>query len=267
MTLSPKDERSHLPDGDPWWGESWDFDFATADAGLGGYVRVGVLPNQRICWYWACVVGADRDLVMVVDHEVGPPRPGGLEIRSEGLWADHIVEEAFDHVSVGCEAFALRLDDPADAFAEILLGERTPFGFDLGWETDGPSVGLATGGYALPCRVVGEVLVGNERIELDAFGWRRHAWRVEDWWSRGWHSVQGRFADGRWFRYDGAVQDAERPRYRVDPVALAPVQVPSGDGRISHLHRALCRITDLADGRAGAAWAEHNDPPGESYTG
>ena len=56
----------------------------------------------------------DRRLVTVIDHTVPDPgrRPASLEIRHDGLWADHNVETPFDHFSLGLEAFGLTLDDP-----------------------------------------------------------------------------------------------------------------------------------------------------------
>ncbi|MGH9214256.1 MAG: hypothetical protein ACRD2C_26845, partial [Acidimicrobiales bacterium] len=272
------DERRHLPGDDPWWCESWDYDFATPDAALGGYVRLDVLPNRTVCWYAAALVGQHRDLVAVVDHDVALPRSPGLEVRTEGLWADHIVEEPLDHVSVGCEAFALRLDDAAEALAVPLLGERTPFGLDLGWETEGLVVPIV-GGYALPCRVVGEVLVGDDRIELDAFGWRRHTWdatvpgrprrggspdgmslpgetsSVQDD-GEPWSSTRGRVGDGIWL-YDEEGLEQPTRGYDLDPVAEAPTPLVGSPPR--HLARTLCRliVRDAPADRIGAAWSDH----------
>ena len=88
-----------------------------------------------MAWYWACLVGEGRPLVTVIDHEVALPKAPSLEIRADGLWADHIVETPFDHMTLGCEAFAVAVDDPAEVYGD-LRGDRVPFGFDLEWETD-----------------------------------------------------------------------------------------------------------------------------------
>jgi hypothetical protein len=259
------DEHRHRPTDDLWWGEAWSFDFATAGAGLGGAVRLGLLPNQATCWYWACVIGPGRDPIVVVDNEVPLPRAAALEVRTSGLWAEIIVEEAFEHVSVGAEAFALRLDRPGDT-----MGLPTPLGLDLGWETDGALVRHADG-YDLPCRVVGEVLVADERIELDAVGHRHHTWGVEDWWSTGWTAVSGRLDDGTWFSGragPSALAGGDLPTgdrfvtdaldLVVEPVAWAPVAVEGDDGVVSDLVRALCRFGDASGGRRGVGWAEWN---------
>jgi hypothetical protein len=201
--LTAADESYHAPGDGDWWGESWYFDFATRDAELGGYVRLGLYPNQGIAWYWACVVGDGRPLVTVVDHDIPPPRPPSLEVRAEGLWADHNIETPFDHISLGCEAFALGLDDPAamyDAHGRP-VGDRVPFGLDLEWETDGTAYLYPAGTtrYEVPCRVHGEVLVGDERIELDAVGERDHSWGTRDWWTLGWTWSAGWLDDGTRF--------------------------------------------------------------------
>jgi hypothetical protein len=295
------DERRHPPTDDLWWGEAWTFELATPDGRLGAYVRLELLPNQGTCWYWAWVVGPDRAPVVVLDPAVPPPRGESLELRTDGLWVDHIVEEPFEHVSVGAEAFALRLDDPAEAYGP-LVGVPTPFGLDLGWETDGdhpagPDLvrreGGSRQGYSLPCHVVGEILVADERIELDAVGHRHHTWGVEDWWSAGWTAAHGRLDDGTWFShrsqpshapagtertttgggdgdgdgFPGADRiDVGHPELHlaVEPVAYAPVPVADHDGRRSHLVRALCRFRDHAAGRGGVGWAEWNRPLGET---
>jgi hypothetical protein len=282
------DERRHPATDQRWWGEAWSFEFATPGGELGGFVRLGLLPNRSTCWYWAWVVGPDRAPVVVLDHEVPLPRGASLELRADGLWADHIIEEPFEHVSVGAEAFALRLDDPAEALAGgSLLGEPTPFGLDLGWESVAAPAAI-TGrpgleGYRIPCQVVGEVLVADERFELDAVGHRHHTWGVEDWWSAPWTTVDGVLDDGTWLSASATppapptldahglptgdrLTSADGPDLDVvvDPLALAPVvaarSAGNGDGATSVLARALCRITDPASGRRGVGWAEWNLP-------
>jgi hypothetical protein len=222
--LTAADERHHPPGEGKLWSESWYFDFATRDGTLGGYVRLGLYPNQSTCWYWACVVGEGRRLVTVIDHGVAPPRRPLLEVRNDGLWADHTIEVPFDHVTLGCEAFALRLDDPADVYGPM-LGDRVPFGLDLEWETDGhvyPYPGGVTR-YEVPCLVHGEVAVGDERIELDAVGQRVHSWGGRDWWTLSWTWTAGWLEDGT--RFHGTAL-----RHVGEVVAYFPgyVQPPGG---------------------------------------
>ena len=297
----PGDEARHQPGDEPLWAESWYLDFVDADNAIAGYVRLSIQPELGRAWYWACVVGPDRPLVTVIDHDVALPREGAHEIRSEGLWADYTVETPLDHVSVGLEAFAVGVDDPAEVYGD-LRGDRVPLGFDLEWETDGASYAYpGVTRYEVPCRVHGEVLVGAERIELDGIGQRDHSWGGRDWWTYGWSWTAGGLDDGTRFHgvdvaIDGArlygtgyVQDAASvvgvddvdnaatlgpaglptaATWRVGelplevaPVAFAPVLLTAADGRTSRFPRSWCRFT-APDGRTGHGWTEWNQPQG-----
>lgn len=201
LPLTAADERAHPPDDQPRWGESWYFDFTDRAGTLGGYVRLGLFPNLGVAWYWACLVGAGRPLVTVIDHDVPLPRSRSLEIRTEGLWATHTVETPGDHVSLGCEAFAVAVDDPAETYRG-LRGDRVPFGLDLEWETDGDGIDrwAGAGGYDVSCHVHGDILVGDEAIAFDGIGQRDHSWGVVDWWRFGWVRAAGWLDDGTRFR-------------------------------------------------------------------
>ncbi|MBV8559845.1 MAG: hypothetical protein JO050_03675 [Acidimicrobiia bacterium] len=224
--VDPGDEGRHEPEpADPLWNESWYFDFATPDGSLGGYVRVGLYPNLGTTWYWAYLVGPGRPLVAVRDHDVPLPRGPSLELRAEGLWADTVCEAPLEHWSVNLEAFAVALDDPAEAY-RAERGDRVGFGLDLEWVAAAPaqmSVGLPR--YEQPCAVQGEVLVGEERISVDAFGERDHSWGHRDWWTMPWCWTAGRLGDGTAFH-------AFRPLIDI-PFAsgfVAPASAGAADG-------------------------------------
>lgn len=240
----PRDERRHPPGPEPLWNEAWGFDWAARDGRLGGFVRLVLYPNLGVAWYWACLAGEGRPLVVVLDHDVPLPRTG-LEVRSEGLWAAHNLETPLDHWSLGCEAFAVGIDDPTEIDGD-LRGDRVPFGHDLEWETDGPVVADPAGGrYDMPCRVTGEVLVGHEVVEVDAPGWRDHTWGLAPWWTSSWRRAWSA-ADGPPMAVDGGPG--------VHPVAV-PIRLAAPDGRTSLLTRTLSRT---ADGDVG--WTEENVP-------
>ncbi len=204
VAAEPGDEVRHEPGPEQFWNESWYLDWTNEAGTLGGYVRLGLYPNytpaRGAAWYWACVVGEDRSLVTVIDHDAPIPPGRSLELRTEGLWADHTVETALDHFTVGCEAFAVGVDDPAEVYGD-LRGDRVPFGLDLEWETDGGTYSYPGGvtRYEVPCKVHGEILVGDERIEFDGWGQRDHSWGVRDWWTMGWSWTAGRLDDGTRF--------------------------------------------------------------------
>src|SRR5690606_41231793 len=60
--LDARDERHHEPGAEPWWNESWYFDFAAPDGSPGGDVRIGLYPTHGAARYSARVAAA------------GPPR-------------------------------------------------------------------------------------------------------------------------------------------------------------------------------------------------
>jgi hypothetical protein len=296
--VEPGDEGSHVPTPELLWNESWYFDFAARDGSLGGYVRVGRYPNLGVIWYWACLVGPDRPLVTLIDHAVVPPRnPASLELRGEGLWADHTCGTPLEHWNLGLEAFALALDSPADVYGDA-RGERVAFGFDLEWETAGvPYRYPVLDRYEVPCDVHGTVLVGHEELEFDGVGQRDHSWGVRDWWSLGWLWSSWRRGDGASVHAmvtrpalfgtgyvqqpgelhvvtnvefshpdgpEGIPPEVEivldgRHAYRATPLAWAPVFLVGPDGRQCRFPRAMCRF-EGDDGDVGIGWLELGQP-------
>jgi hypothetical protein len=133
--------------------KDWSLEFSD-DQGIEGSLRLTV--DGDVASFHAQVVVPEVGVVVVRDDEIPPPkRDDVLVVRAEGLWAELLCETPGEHWSVGLEAFGVRFDDEAEA-ATSDRGERVPIGFDLEWET--------------PDRVVGEVLVGRARYELDAHG-------------------------------------------------------------------------------------------------
>jgi hypothetical protein len=200
IVSGPADEGRHEPADGPFFNESWYFDFSRDD-GTGGYVRLGLYPNQQVAWYWASVVSPELGLVTVRDHEVSLPRGAALEVRADGLWAECICETPMEHWSLGLEAFAVRLDEPGDAYRGE-IGERLPLGLDLEWEATTPVYdypyddGELGAHYEHSGIVHGEILVGNERIAFEGRGERDHSWGQRDWWTWGWHWTSFQIGDG-----------------------------------------------------------------------
>ncbi len=209
--MKPEDERRHRPGRARLWGESWYFDFSTADASLGGFVRLGLYPNLGVLWYWAALVGQGRRLVLVRDHDLELPGGRDLEVRGQGIWSAVNCETPLDHWSIGLEAFAVALDDPAEAYRGE-RGDLVGLGFDLEWEatapafvTSRPADGGNSGGYGQACQVSGEILVGDEQLVFDGAGHRGHAWGGQDWWGAPRCLVAGNLTDGAsfWVRTGG----------------------------------------------------------------
>ena len=176
------------------WQEAWEFE-AWWDEGTSGLVvHVSRLPLQRRAWYWMGLVRAGEPLVTLADLAVPLPR-STLELRTAGLWAEHVCEEPMDHWTVANEAHAVALDDPELVHTRP-FGDVVAVALDLGFE-DRPEDAVAPGpgldgleGYQRACDVYGEVLLEDGRIALDGVeGRRRHWWGDRRWGARRWGAV------------------------------------------------------------------------------
>ena len=184
------DERRHKAEGvNPWWGESWGFDFATRTGDgevIGGFTRILVYPRQHKCWFWAGIVGENRSYVLCRDHDLAMPITPVLEVRGGSLWTHAICETPLEHWTVAMEAYALAFDDPFEAW-RTEHGDRVGLAFDLEWESTteaarfNPSVHVQSTRYDVPCEVNGVLQVGDDEWTIAAHGWRHHEWGILDW--------------------------------------------------------------------------------------
>jgi hypothetical protein len=288
VALRPADEHPHPLAGDGW-SESWSFDLASADGELGAWVAFTRFDDHA--WYQAMLAGPHRQLLAVLDHQV-PFRSNPLEVRTTGLWADHVCETPFDHWTLGLETFALGVDDPLELHGRQ-HGDTVALGLDLEWETDGPVLeppdAAGVTGYELACRVHGEVLVGRDVIDFEGVGTRSHRWGPLHWASDdGWHLAGVVEGPTRWsldhrdgvtsvVRVDGdgdvhaseasgSVQldghglptgllvELEDDSVRAEVLAVTPVPIEVDGGHVRR-PRALCRLR-TGDGWVGVGWLE-----------
>ena len=279
--VQTSNERRQAPGTDPFWADAWEIDFAGhhPDGGsVGGFVRLTLLPNQGVAWWWTSLL--TPRLVAVRDHEVPLPR-AGLEVRADGLWGELVCETPLEHWGIGLEAFGLAYDDLADAWGDE-WGERIAVGLDLEWEVgaqrpalpephpaagdDGDDTGRAPGsvppagpvpgrggfGYAHAGLVHGEILVGPDRIPFSGTGFRSRVCGVLDWWSGRPHR---RLA---WVAATGGAGAVTGPAAHAAAVVLGQVPVlVTAQGRPTiRLARALCRVDGPERGTGGLGWAE-----------
>ena len=197
---SAGDEARHDVGDGVLWNESYYFDFAAADGSVGGYVRLGLYPNWGRAWYWACVVGPGRKLVLVADNEVPLPAPGSTDVQTDSLKAIQQISEPFESAHVSLEATAAVLGSPTGAYGGLEHAETIPLTLDLRWDTNGgvyPYKDLPR--YEIPCTVAGSVTAGAETIAVAGSGERDHSWGERDWWQISWLWSSGRLDDGTAF--------------------------------------------------------------------
>src|SRR3954452_16377426 len=73
LTPERGDEGGHQATDEPLWNESWYFDFADPRQDVGGWIRLGLYPNQQFAWINALVCGPDMPTVAVNDFEAAVP--------------------------------------------------------------------------------------------------------------------------------------------------------------------------------------------------
>lgn len=145
-------------------GVRWRWSWRGPDGNEAGHLGLVFDAARGLVEVTATLARPSHDLVTLSEPEAPRPRPGSMEVRASGLWADAVEEEPGERWTIGLEAFALAVEHPADT-----VGVRTPLGFDLEWERAGPDADGVT-----PARVHGEVLVGVEALEVGAPGaWAR----------------------------------------------------------------------------------------------
>jgi hypothetical protein len=279
--VDARHERRHVPPGDRAdWQERWWLDFAGSAGSPAGYVRLSYHPAEGVAWFWAAVVVEGRPLVAVRAHDVRIPRLG-TEIRTDGVWASLTCESPLEHWSVGLESFGAAFEDPLEAWGGE-RGDVVPFGLELEWESVEPALPASApgaSGYGQWCAVHGDVLIGEERLEVDATGHREHLWGTVA--PRGWRvAAAGDDGARRWAREGwtvgaptiaAGVPDAEligewraddlpgNARFRASdgavlelvPAASSPVAVP-GCRVVNTVYRS--QSEQGTPGRAWVSW-------------
>ena len=171
---------------EPLWNESWYFDFADPGGGIGGWIRLGLYPNQRTAWINALLCGPDMPTVAINDFEaVLPDDPGEVHTDAAdlGLTATQPLQTYRAKLRGQGESY----DDPA-ALLRGESGRPVELTMDLVWTTAGtPYQYRITPRYEIPCTVAGTVTVdGREVVVRGVAGQRDHSWGVRDWWAMDW---------------------------------------------------------------------------------
>jgi hypothetical protein len=171
MAVDPKDERWHPQfEVDEWVFAAW-----TPDA------TAGVISGYRIVhgmgWYWAAAVQEGHPVLHLMESEI-QLRSDPLLAKAHGLWAEHICLDPLRQWSIGNEAFAVTLSDPAEALGQA-RGILTPIGCDLEWYATAPpvTIGELSAGFVQEGVMHGLVeIIGLPSLHFDeapARRWRR----------------------------------------------------------------------------------------------
>lgn len=220
LTPAAEDEGPHGGTDEPFWNESWYFDFTDPDQGVGGWIRLGLYPNQQTAWINALLCGPDMATVAINDFAAALP-DDPASVRGDAyvlsLGATDPLRTYRVHVRGDGQAY----DDPA-ALLRGEAGRRVAVAVDLVWTTTGtPYEYRITPRYEIPCTVSGTVTVdGTEMSVSEMPGQRDHSWGVRDWWAMDWvwsalHLDDGTHLHGVDIRIPGA-----------PPIGIGYVQQP-----------------------------------------
>jgi hypothetical protein len=180
------DEGPHIPGREELWSESWYFDFADDHQGVGGWVRLGLIPNQNTAWINALLCGPDMPTIAIVDFEAAlPANPG--DIRTEAAHLTFGATQPLQTYRVTVQGRGEAYDDPA-ALLRGEPGRPTELTMDLTWTTVGtPYQYRITPRYEIACTVSGSVAADGREYRIDGVaGQRDHSWGVRDWWGMDW---------------------------------------------------------------------------------
>jgi hypothetical protein len=244
--VDSEDERRHRPDSDPLWNESYYLDFVSDGGAVAGYARIGLYPNLGVTWWTAMIVGAGRPVTASVAYDLPVVRGTRLDIESNGVEVQGVIEEPLAVMAVRGTAPAAVHADPAAVYRGE-PGQPSVLGLDLSWATDGrPYHYELTTRYEVPCLVTGEITVGNEHVAVDGHGQRDHSWGVRDWWAFGWCWAAARLDDGTRVHF----ADIRMPEF---PIAFGYLQPP--DGQVHPVERLWVTEELGAEGLPAAAAA------------
>lgn len=163
---------------EPGWVEVHRVDAWSGDGALAVSWAVAARPDRQRAGFLAVVLEAGRPPVVLAEDDIDLP-PSLWELRTSGLWADHVCETPLEHWSYGLEAFALAIDDPAELLGRA-VGDRVALGWELEFEASAPAEVEGPTAYRQAGEVHGLLLLGRHRrldVELDAV--RRHWWGTE----------------------------------------------------------------------------------------
>jgi hypothetical protein len=219
---SAADEGAHPPGAEPLWSESWYADFVDEGQGVGGWFRLGLIPNENRAWVNGLLCGPGIPTIAVNDFEAALPDNADV-VSTDAIELTHTATEPLQTYHVRLRGRGQAYDDPS-ALLRGEGGRAVELSMDLTWTTAGtPYLYRLTPRYEIPCTVSGTVVADGRTIELaSAPGQRDHSWGVRDWWSMDWvwsalHLQDGTHLHGVDLRIPGA-----------PPMGVGYIQPPDG---------------------------------------
>ena len=204
-----EDEGPHPSTDEALWSESWYFDFVDPGQDVGGWLRLGLIPNQHHAWINALVCGPNLPTIAVLDFEAALPADH-TRVHTDDVHLELEATEPLRSYRVSLRGRGQAYDDPA-ALLRGESGRPVDLEMDLRWTTAGtPYQYRLSTRYEIPCTVSGTVTADGRTHEFtDVAGQRDHSWAARDWWSMEWvwsalHLDDGTHVHGLDLRIPGA---------------------------------------------------------------
>lgn len=180
------DEGAHAVGDDQLWNESWYFDFVDVAQSVGGWIRLGLMPNENRTWVQALLSGPGMPTVALSDFDAPLP-PDPHRLVTDDIRLAHTATVPLQSHTVTVRGRGQAYDDPA-ALLQGQAGRPVEAAFDLVWTTNGtPYRYQIASRYEIPCIVSGTVRVDDRTVTVDQVpGQRDHSWGARDWWGMEW---------------------------------------------------------------------------------
>lgn len=180
------DDYRHEPTDEPLWSESWYFDFVDPAQGVGGWIRLGLIPNEGHAWINGLLCGPALPTIAVLDFAAPLPEDH-TRVRADGVELDQDVVEPLRRYRVSLRGRGQAHDDPA-GFLRGESGRPADLNLDLTWTSVGqPYQYRVSPRYEIPCTVTGSVSADGHTYQFtDISGQRDHSWASRDWWGMDW---------------------------------------------------------------------------------
>lgn len=186
LVPNDSDEYPHPPTAEPLWNESWYFDFVDLDGQLGGWIRLGLYPNENHAWVNALLCGPDMPTVALNDFRAALPADPFAVCTADITMTQQVIEPLRSY-RVVVRGRGQAFDDPAMLLRNE-AGRPVQVSMELEWTSVGrPYQYRITPRYEIPCTVSGAVTVdGTTHAVSGVHGQRDHSWGVRDWWAMDW---------------------------------------------------------------------------------
>lgn len=186
---------NHQPNDDPFWQESWYFNFSDPETGVWGLTRIGYRPSKGV---------ADGLLLALID---GEPRVLYAPL-SRPLTSSKVVINPLELIRTN--GLEYRCDE---ALVRWRLTARTPrLDFDVTFDAENSAhvfpkmesgkASAASDHYEQSGKVTGKLRIGDTERSINGRGQRDHSWGPRDWSGVGdWIWLSGQFASGWCFNW------------------------------------------------------------------